>query len=202
MTFAFNTDIIYIVWRKGVFALEELKKQTKSAIKELFEISCVKKGQILVVGCSSSEISGQKIGSDSRPEVAYEVFSAIKEIANKNGVYVAAQCCEHLNRALIVERELAEKKGLEIVNVMPVPKAGGSFATAAYSGFTDPVAVEYIKADLGIDIGLTMIGMHLKDVAVPVRLSVKRIGDAIVSAARTRPKYIGGPRANYKGNER
>ena len=182
--------------------MQELKIQTKTAIKELFEIAGVNKGQVLVVGCSSSEVIGQKIGSDSRPDVADSIFDAINEISKENGVYVAAQCCEHLNRVLIVEREFAEKKGLEIVNVKPVPKAGGSFATAAYKGFNEPVAVEHIKADLGIDIGLTMIGMHLKDVAVPVRLSVKNIGEAVVVAARTRPKYIGGPRANYEGNER
>ena len=126
----------------------------------------------------------------------------IYNIASEYGVDVAAQCCEHLNRAIIVEKDTALRLGLEIVNVMPQPKAGGSFATAAYNKFKNPVAVEYIKADLGLDIGLTMIGMHLKHVAVPVRLSVKKIGEAILVAARTRAKYIGGPRSHYKGNER
>ena len=182
--------------------LEELKIQAKTAVLELFETAKATKGQVLVVGCSSSEISGNKIGSDTNPEIANMVFNAIYEITQKHGVYLAAQCCEHLNRALIVERELASKMGLEIVSVLPKPKAGGSFATAAYSNFKDPVAVEYIKADFGLDIGLTMIGMHLKSVAVPVRLSVKSIGNAILAAAKTRPKYIGGPRANYEGNER
>ncbi len=182
--------------------LDDLKMQTKSAIEELLEMSGAKTGDTLVVGCSSSEIIGCKIGSDSSPEVANTVFSAIYEITGKRGIYLAAQCCEHLNRALIVERELAIKKGLEVVSVVPQPKAGGSFATAAYKKFKEPVAVEHIKADLGLDIGLTMIGMHLKNVAVPVRLSVKKIGEAAIVAARTRPKYIGGPRANYEGNER
>jgi len=179
-----------------------IKSQTKNAVEELFEISGAKKGQILVVGCSSSEIIGSKIGSDSNPEVAEEVFDAIYESACKAGVEIAAQCCEHLNRAIIVEKATADRLGLEIVSVVPQPKAGGSFATAAYNRFSEPVAVESIKADLGIDIGLTMIGMHLKHVAVPVRLKVKNIGEAVLVAARTRPKYIGGPRAHYIGNER
>jgi len=182
--------------------LEKIKKQARDAVQELFEISNVKDGQVLVVGCSSSEIIGEKIGSNSSPEVADSVFDAIYEAAKEKGVYLALQCCEHLNRALITEEELAVKMGLEIVSVLPKPNAGGSFATAAYKKLKNPVAVEYIKADLGLDIGLTMIGMHLKSVAVPVRLSVKKIGEAVLVAARTRPKYIGGPRANYEGNER
>ncbi len=182
--------------------LESIKNQAKSAVEELFEISDAKKGQVLIVGCSSSEIIGSKIGSDSNPEVAEQVFGALYDSSCEKGVEIAAQCCEHLNRAIIVENETAQRLGLEIVNVVPQPKAGGSFATAAYNKFKNPVAVEYIKADMGLDIGLTMIGMHLKHVAVPVRLSVKKIGEAVLTAARTRPKYIGGPRAYYKGNER
>ena len=174
----------------------------KTAVEELIDVANACKGQIMVVGCSSSEIIGKKIGSDSNPEVANSVFDTIYKIITEKGVELAAQCCEHLNRALIVESKTAERLGLEIVNVVPQPKAGGSFATAAYNRFNDPVAVEYIKADMGLDIGLTMIGMHLKHVAVPVRLSVKKIGEATIVAARTRPKYIGGPRAFYKGNER
>ena len=85
----------------------------------------------------------------------------------------------------------------DIVNVVPQPKAGGSFATAAYAAFSDPVAVEHIRADAGMDIGDTLIGMHLKEVAVPVRLSVKTVGEAPLVCARTRPKFIGGCRAVY-----
>lgn len=181
---------------------ECIKCQAKNAINELIEISGATRGQVLIVGCSSSEIIGSKIGSDSSPEVAEQVFDAIYNSVCEVGIEIAAQCCEHLNRAVIVEKSTAERLGLEIVNVVPQPKAGGSFATAAYNRFENPVAVEYIKADLGLDIGLTMIGMHLKHVAVPVRLSVKKIGEATLVAARTRAKYIGGPRANYKGNER
>ena len=116
---------------------------------------------------------------------------------NENGIYLAAQCCEHLNRALVVERAAAEKYMLDEVCVRPMPKAGGSFATAVYDRMSDPVMVEHVKAHAGIDIGCTLIGMHLKDVAVPLRLSVKKIGDALVTAAYTRPKLIGGVRAHY-----
>ncbi|MFR7855456.1 MAG: TIGR01440 family protein, partial [Acutalibacteraceae bacterium] len=116
------------------------------------------------------------------------------------GIYLAAQCCEHLNRAVIIEKELADKLSLPVVNVVPMPKAGGSFATAVYRAMKHPVAVEHIKADAGLDIGQTLIGMHLKEVAVPVRLSVNKIGNAILTAARVRPKFIGGSRAVYDEN--
>lgn len=169
----------------------------KIAASEIVEIGKLKKGQILVVGCSTSEITGNKIGTQSVPEVAESVCKAIKDVLDDKGIYLAAQCCEHLNRAIIIERELADRLGIDTVNVVPQPKAGGSFATAAYKLFSDPVAVENIRADAGLDIGQTLIGMHLKPVAVPVRLSVKAIGDAILTAARTRAKFIGGQRAVY-----
>ena len=173
----------------------DIKTQIKEAASELCETAGLKKGDILVVGCSSSEVCGSKIGSDSRPEVANELFDGIMEVLAPKGIYLAAQCCEHLNRAIIIEREAVPFA--EIVNVVPQPKAGGSFATAAYKGFSDPVAVEEIKADAGLDIGATLIGMHIKKVAVPVRLKQKKIGEAPLTAARTRPKFIGGERAHY-----
>lgn len=169
----------------------------KIAASEIVEIGKLKKGQILVVGCSTSEITGNRIGTQSVPEVAESVCKAIKDVLDDKGIYLAAQCCEHLNRAIIIERELADRLGVDTVNVVPQPKAGGSFATAAYKLFKEPVAVEGIRADAGLDIGQTLIGMHLKPVAVPVRLSVKAIGDAILTAARTRAKFIGGQRAVY-----
>ena len=177
--------------------LEKIKQEAVSAVSELIEKSKIRPGQLLVIGCSSSEIVGQTIGHGSSLETAQAVFSAIYPIIKEHGIYLAAQCCEHLNRALIIEREAAEKFGYEIVNVRPQPKAGGSFATTAYETFSDPVAVEHIKADAGLDIGLTLIGMHLKDVAVPLRLSIDTIGQARITAARTRPKFIGGVRAHY-----
>ena len=179
---------------------EELKAQAYETAAELCEKAKLKPGQILVVGCSSSEICGDRIGSNSNVQVAEAVFDGICAALNERGVFLAAQCCEHLNRALIVERAVAEQRGYEIVCVKPQPKAGGSFATAVYAAMDDPVAVEFVKADAGLDIGNTLIGMHLKHVAVPLRLSVKKIGQASVNAARTRPKLIGGVRAVYPEN--
>lgn len=175
--------------------MDELRAQAAQAARELIEKAKLKKGQIVVVGCSTSEICGSRIGSDSRPEVAETVFQAIDSTLREAGIYLAAQCCEHLNRAIIVEREAVPNA--DIVNVVPQPKAGGSFATAAYKAFEHPVAVEHIKAHVGMDIGDTLIGMHLKDVAVPVRIRTKEIGDGHVVCARTRPKFIGGERAVY-----
>lgn len=177
--------------------MDKIKQQTKQAVSELIETAKLKKGQILVVGCSSSEIAGHKIGTNSTSDIAREVFSVIYEEAKKCGIFVAAQCCEHLNRALIVEEECAEKYFLEPVNVVPQVKAGGSLATNAYKTFKNPVAVEKIRAHAGLDIGDTFIGMHLREVAVPVRLSVDKIGEAHLTAARTRAKFIGGERAVY-----
>ena len=175
----------------------EIKASAEVLVRELIENTNVKRGQILVIGCSSSEILGNKIGKGSSYEAARLLFEAIYPILKENGIYLAAQCCEHLNRALIIERECAEKYGYEIVSVLPQPKAGGSFATVTYENMTDPCAVEHIKAHVGIDIGDTLIGMHLSDVAVPIRLSVKSIGEANVVCAYTRPKFIGGSRAVY-----
>ena len=168
------------------------------AAKELLEVAKLKTGDLFVVGCSTSEVGGASIGSFSSPELAEVVFGGIYQATEEAGVYLVAQCCEHLNRALILEREAAEKYGYEIVNVVPQPKAGGSFATAAYKAFEDPVAVEHVRAHAGMDVGDTLIGMHLRDVAVPVRIRTVQIGDAHVVCARTRAKYIGGSRAVYE----
>ena len=182
------------------FMYEEIIKQTESAVSELLDVAGLKKGDLFVVGCSSSEIGGGMIGKNSSVELADTVFDVIYRILNEKGIYLAAQCCEHLNRALIIERDYAVAHNLEIVNVVPQPKAGGSFATTCYKNFESPVAVEFVKADAGMDIGLTLIGMHLKHVAVPVRLSTDKIGCANVVFARTRPKCIGGIRAIYDDN--
>ncbi len=177
--------------------MNEYKGTAYLAAKELLAAAKVKKGDIMVVGCSTSEVLGEKIGTHSVPEVADCIVSGILDAAREAEVFVAAQCCEHLNRALILEAEAAEKYGYEPVNVVPKPKAGGSFATAVYAALENPVAVEHIKASCGMDIGDTLIGMHLKEVAVPVRLSVRKIGEANLVCARTRPKFIGGMRAQY-----
>jgi uncharacterized protein (TIGR01440 family) len=175
--------------------MDLIKKMAFAVAKEIIETAKLEKGQILVVGCSTSEVIGSKIGTNSSLETAQEIFDGIYEAANESGVFVAAQCCEHLNRAIIVEAEAVPNA--EYVNVVPQPKAGGSFATAAYKAFKNPVALEEIKADAGLDIGSTLIGMHLKKVAVPVRLKYPKLGAATLTAARVRPKFIGGERAHY-----
>ena len=178
--------------------MENIKQQIQKVVTELIEVSELRAGEILVVGCSSSEIVGETIGHGSTFEVAEAVLSAMLPILKEKGIYLAAQCCEHLNRALIVERSCAEKYGWDPVCVVPQPKAGGSFATAAWQSFDAPVALEHIRAHAGLDIGGTLIGMHLREVAVPIRLSLDHVGSALLLAARTRPKYIGGIRARYE----
>lgn len=177
---------------------EEITVQARTVVTELLEQAGLKPGSLLVIGCSSSEMVGQRIGKGSSMEAAQAAFRGIYPILRERGIDLAVQCCEHLNRAIILEQAAAEKRGYEIVNVMPQPKAGGSFAVTAWDAFSSPVAVETIAADAGIDIGGTLIGMHLRKVAVPVRTSLKQIGEAVVLCARTRPKYIGGPRAVYQ----
>ena len=170
-------------------------EQTTTVVSELYEKAKLKKGSIIVVGCSTSEVVGSTIGTNSNVEVAGEIFKALYDYTKSKEVYLAIQCCEHLNRAIIIEREAVPFA--EPVNVVPQPKAGGSLATQAYAAFAHPIALEEIKADAGLDIGFTLIGMHLKKVAVPLRLEHHTIGEAMVVAARTRAKFIGGERAMY-----
>lgn len=174
-----------------------IKDEAYALTKEFIEKSGMKKGQLMVIGCSTSEVYGSTIGRNSKPEIADELFQGIYQAASEHGIHIAAQCCEHLNRALILEESVAILRGYEMVNVVPQPKAGGSFATMAYKYMDSPVAVEHIKAEGGIDIGDTLIGMHLKDVAVPLRLSTDKLGNAHVVCAKTRLKFIGGERAQY-----
>lgn len=185
--------IVHDVENQGL--LTQVREESANAARQLAEAARLHKGQIVVIGCSTSEVVGHQVGSWSTPEVANAIFEGLNSVFAPMGVYMAAQCCEHLNRALIVEHE-AVPNG-QIVNVLPQPKAGSSFATAAYQSFRHPVALEEIQADAGLDIGGTLIGMHLKKVAVPVRLQQDHIGQAIVLAARVRPKFIGGERAIY-----
>ncbi len=175
---------------------ETIQAQARQAAEELTEIAKLRAGDILVVGCSSSEIVGLHIGKGSDIRAAEAVYEGIQSVLQPRGIYLAAQCCEHLNRAIIVEKAALAPR-TPIVNVVPQPHAGGSFATTFYRRAECPVAVEEIAADAGMDIGRTLIGMHLKKVAVPVRLSLDRIGEAILICARTRPKFIGGSRAVY-----
>lgn len=177
--------------------IEEIKSQTRQIFDELWAAAELSEGEILVVGCSSSEVASRKIGSWSSEEIGKALFETLHEACREKDIYLAAQCCEHLNRAVILPKAAAKRHGLPMVNVVPQLKAGGSFATAAYYGLEEAVAVETVKAQAGIDIGDTLIGMHLQAVAVPVRTAVKSIGGAHVVCARTRLKYIGGPRAAY-----
>ena len=175
--------------------LEQIRLEAANAASELAEVARLRKGQIVVVGCSSSEVVGKLVGSWSTPEVGKAIYDGLASVFDPMGVYIAAQCCEHLNRAVIIEHDAVPCA--DIVNVVPQPKAGGSFASACYSAFRHPVALEEIRADAGLDIGGTLIGMHLKKVAVPVRLQQRTIGQAILLSARVRPKFIGGERAHY-----
>ncbi|MFV0557084.1 MAG: TIGR01440 family protein [Enterococcus sp.] len=165
--------------------------------QEVLAQANLKKGNTFVLGCTTSEVVGGVIGKNSSQEVGEWIVSTLHELLTKQGLYLAVQGCEHLNRALVVERELAEKKDWEIVAVKPALHAGGACSVAAVKYFNDPVEVEHIVAQAGIDIGDTSIGMHVKHVQVPVRPSKRELGGAHVSALRSRPKYIGGPRAEY-----
>ena len=178
--------------------LDVIAAEATEIIEELIETANMKPGQIMVIGCYSSEIAAHTIGRYSSKEVGETVFNALNNVAKKHQIYLAAQCCEHLNRAIIIEEEAAEKYGLEMVNVKPQLKAGGSFSVAAWNNFAAPCAVEKIQAHAGIDIGDTLIGMHLRSVAVPVRTKRNSIGSAHVVCARTRLKFIGGERAIYQ----
>lgn len=177
----------------------EIREQAAQAAVQVCEAAKLRMGDLFVVGCSSSEVCGEKIGTHSSVEVAEAVFEGIDRVLRERGIYLAAQCCEHLNRALIVERDACEKFDLEEVNVVPQPKAGGSFGTTAYKRFEEPVAVESLqqKASAGMDIGGTLIGMHIRPVVVPLRIETKHIGEAILLCARRRPKFVGGSRAVY-----
>lgn len=177
--------------------MNEITALARKGLEELLAAAKLEKGDLLVVGCSSSEIMGGAIGKASDMDAAKAVLDGILPLLRERGIRLAAQCCEHLNRALIVERETADALGLTRVNVVPQKKAGGSFATNAWAAFEAPCAVERVQAAAGMDIGDTFIGMHLRPVAVPVRTSVDAIGGAHVTYARTRLKFVGGERAVY-----
>lgn len=179
-------------------AVEQWREEIQTLLKECNENLHLSEGKVLVIGCSTSEIAGKKIGTSGTMDAAEMLYKELKKFADDKNIHLAFQCCEHLNRALVVERQTAMEKGWEEVTVVPVRNAGGSMATSAYSQMKDPVVVEFIEADAGIDIGDTFIGMHLKHVAVPVRVNQKSIGDAHVTIATTRPKLIGGARAVYE----
>ena len=183
-----------------MYSLDEIEQQTASAVREIVEVSHIKKGQIFVIGCSTSEVGGQRIGSHSSMDIAGAIYRGAMSVLKPAGIWLAAQCCAHLNRALVAERPVCDQYDLEQVNAIPQPDhAGGAFGTACWQHFDDPILVEDLKAKAaaGLDIGQTLIGMHIHPVVVPVRISLSHIGDAVITCARRRPKYVGGQRAIY-----
>lgn len=182
--------------------MEELLKQVKvdidHIVAEWLESNDVNENDLFVIGCSTSEVAGKHIGTSGSEEIAAIIFEALQRLSNERNIHLVFQCCEHLNRALVLENSVREQLKLDAVSVIPIPTAGGSMASYAYRHFNQPTVVEEIAAHAGIDIGDTMIGMHLKKVAVPIRMKQKKVGNAHVTAARTRPKLIGGVRAQYE----
>lgn len=177
--------------------LNKIKSDVDIIVTEWLKTDFINNGDLFVIGCSTSEVAGELIGTSGSEEIAEVIFNGLKRLVKEKSVHLVFQCCEHLNRALVIERSLQQKLHLEPVTVIPVPTAGGSMASYAYKHLKDAVVVEDIAVNAGIDIGDTMIGMHLKKVAVPLRFEQKTIGNARVTAARTRPKLIGGTRAHY-----
>ena len=177
---------------------EKIINDLKSAFQELIKKSNPEKGEIFILGGSSSEIQGKKIGSKTNLNIAKIMIETFIKLIKKQDLYLAVQGCEHTNRALVIERKCLKKYDLEEVNIIPHRDAGGGLATAAYNNFTNPVMVDEINGHLGMDIGDSFIGMHLKNVVVPVRLSLKSIGKAHLTAAKTRPRLIGGDRAKHQ----
>lgn len=178
--------------------MDTIRKQTLTILEEVLDLSRIQKGQLFVLGLSSSEVIGGHIGKNSSLEVGQVIVKTILDVLSERGIYLAVQGCEHLNRALVVEREFALAKDLEIVNVLPSLHAGGSGQLAAFEYMEDPVEVEFVTAYAGLDIGDTAIGMHVKHVQVPLRPTLRQIGEAHVTALASRPKLIGGARALYQ----
>ncbi|GAA0290253.1 uncharacterized protein (TIGR01440 family) [Gracilibacillus halotolerans] len=177
--------------------LEQWRTELRTLVDEWIDSGYLAEGNLFIIGCSTSEVAGERIGTAGSEDIAAFIFDELQRLKEKTGVALCFQCCEHLNRAIVMERATMERKQLEPVAVRPVRTAGGAMAEYAYNNFDEPAVVEAVQADAGIDIGETMIGMHLKAVAVPLRFSEKYIGHARVTHARTRPKLIGGPRAVY-----
>lgn len=178
--------------------MDRVAADLRTALLELVEESSLEPGDLVVIGCSTSEVQGLRIGKHSEPDIGTRLIAEVAPLLEEKELFLATQCCEHLNRALVVDAAYARRERLEEVTVMPQPKAGGSFSTAYYRYLENPVMVEHVQARAGLDIGDTLIGMHIKHVAVPVRLSVKKIGEAHLTAARSRPKLVGGERACYE----
>lgn len=181
--------------------LDVLRRDVIRVVEDLLQAAPLSDEHLLVIGVSTSEVVGRRIGTSGNKEVAEAIYDGLANVQEKQGFHLAFQCCEHLNRALVVSRDTLKRFGLEEVSAIPIPKAGGAMAAHAYCRMKDPVLAERVVADAGIDIGDTLIGMHLRPVAVPVRPSIRQIGQAHVTMAKTRPKLIGGARAVYTPEE-
>lgn len=177
--------------------LDRIKKEVETALRALLDVAKLEEDDIFVIGCSTSEVTGHKVGTFSSLDVGRALFETVYPILKEKKLRLAVQCCEHLNRSLIVERDTARLYRLERVNVVPRLHAGGAFAIQAWENFKEPCAVESVSASAGMDIGGVLIGMHLKAVAVPVRCEIDSIGEARLTLARTRPRFVGGERAAY-----
>lgn len=177
---------------------EQVERNMDALVSEWVSSGYLNEGDLFVIGCSTSEVAGKKIGTAGSETIAKTIFQSLKQLQEQTNIHLAFQCCEHLNRSLVIERETLAQYKLEEVSVIPQPNAGGSMASFAYKQFENPVVVEKIQAHAGIDIGETMIGMQLKPVAVPLRFKEQKIGSAHLNGARTRPKLIGGARAIYE----
>ncbi|MBY0221139.1 TIGR01440 family protein [Mammaliicoccus sciuri] len=179
-------------------AIELWKLQLEQALTEFAEQAPPAANTIFVVGCSTSEVAGARIGTNGALEIGEALFAPLRKFADQHQIHLAFQGCEHINRAVTIERKTAQQFQLEPVSVIPVVNAGGSMSAYVYQQFKDPVVVESVQANAGIDIGQTLIGMQLKPVVVPIRTSIKQVGEAIITLATTRPKLIGGSRAQYE----
>lgn len=177
--------------------LEKIKADMDALVEEWIENEHLQEGHVFIIGCSTSEVAGEPIGSSGSEEVAAVLFESLRRLREQKGIHLAFQSCEHINRAIVIERQTMDQLGLDEVTVIPVREAGGAMPAYAYKHFDDAVVVEEIVADAGIDIGDTLIGMHLRKIAVPIRLKQRTVGSARITGARTRPKLIGGPRAVY-----
>lgn len=177
--------------------LTEITRQVERIVRETVEAGRLRRGQLLVIGTSTSEVLGERIGTAGAVEVAAAIYDGVQAARDELGFIPVYQCCEHLNRSLVIEREAMLQYHLDEVSAVPVPQAGGSMAAYAYRRFHEPCLVEGVRAHAGVDIGETLIGMHLRPVVVPFRPSIRKLGEARVTAAFTRPKLIGGERAVY-----
>ena len=179
---------------------EVIARQAHDAMEELLERAKLPKGALVVVGCASSEIMGSNIGKGSTPDAAEAVYSTVAPLLSERGLYLAAQCCEHLNRCVVMEKETLRDYGCTQVKAIPQPKAGGSVPAAAWKMLREPALALAVQADAAIDVGDTLVGMHIRPVAVPLRGAYRRLGEANLVQAYSRLPYIGGARAVYEEN--